>query len=61
VLLVHKLRRFSSWLDPLEPCRVATGRPRPPSVKDAVVNALGLDVRTIGKSHIHCKAFFELT
>lgn len=47
MLLVHELRRFSSWPDPLEPCRVATGRPRLPSVKDAdVANALriGLDM-----------------
>ena len=43
MLLVHELQRFSSLLDPLEPCRVATGRPRLPSVKDAVVaNALRL-------------------
>ena len=37
MLLVHEFQRFSSWLDLLEPCRVATGRPFLHSVNDAVV------------------------
>ena len=34
---MHEWRRFSSWLDPLEPCRVATDHLPLPSEKDAVV------------------------
>ena len=62
MLSVHELRRFSSWLDPLEPCRVATGRRCLPLVKDAVVEKKKLDSLSMWMQRInlHCMAFFEL-